>query len=75
MVEARADVTLPVPPEEAFAVVADIEHADWLPAIRRLRHPRNKRRRDCAPRVCRPTQKRREFGALGLAEPRTLITG
>lgn len=38
MVEARADVTLPVPPEEAFAVVADIEHADWLPAIRRLRH-------------------------------------
>jgi len=38
MVEARADVTLPVPPEEAFAVVADVEHADWLPAIRRLRH-------------------------------------
>jgi carbon monoxide dehydrogenase subunit G len=38
MIETRADVTLPVPPEEAFAVVADIEHADWLPAIRRLRH-------------------------------------
>jgi carbon monoxide dehydrogenase subunit G len=38
MIEKRADVTLPVPPEEAFAVVADIEHADWLPAIRRLRH-------------------------------------
>jgi hypothetical protein len=38
MIQTRADVTLPVPPEEAFAVVADIEHADWLPAIRRLRH-------------------------------------
>src|SRR6202166_2832041 len=38
MIETRAEVTLPVPPEEAFAVVADIEHADWLPAIRRLRH-------------------------------------
>jgi hypothetical protein len=38
MIETRADVTLPVPPEEAFAVVADIENADWLPAIRRLRH-------------------------------------
>jgi carbon monoxide dehydrogenase subunit G len=38
MIETRAEVTLPVPPEEAFAVIADIEHADWLPAIRRLRH-------------------------------------
>jgi carbon monoxide dehydrogenase subunit G len=38
MIETRADVTLPVPPEEAFAVVADIERADWLPAVRRLRH-------------------------------------
>jgi carbon monoxide dehydrogenase subunit G len=38
VIETRADVTLPVPPEEAFAVVADIEHADWLPAVRRLRH-------------------------------------
>ena len=38
MIQTRADVTLPVPPEEAVAVVADIEHADWLPAIRRLRH-------------------------------------
>jgi carbon monoxide dehydrogenase subunit G len=38
MIETRAEVTLPVPPEEAFAVVADVEHADWLPAIRRLRH-------------------------------------
>ena len=43
MIETRADVTLPVPPEEAFAVVADIEHADWLPAIRRLRHIRHLR--------------------------------
>jgi Polyketide cyclase / dehydrase and lipid transport len=38
MIETRADVTLPVTPEEAFAVIADVEHADWLPAIRRLRH-------------------------------------
>jgi len=38
VIETRAAVTLPVPPEEAFAVVADIEHADWLPAVRRLRH-------------------------------------
>jgi carbon monoxide dehydrogenase subunit G len=38
VIETRADVTLPVPPEEAFAVIADIEHADWLPAVRRLRH-------------------------------------
>jgi hypothetical protein len=38
MIETSADVTLPVTPEEAFAVVADIEHADWLPAVRRLRH-------------------------------------
>jgi hypothetical protein len=37
MIETRADVTLPVTPEEAFAVIADVEHADWLPAIRRLR--------------------------------------
>ena len=38
MVETHSDVTLPVPPEEAFAVVSDVEHADWLPAVRRLRH-------------------------------------
>jgi carbon monoxide dehydrogenase subunit G len=38
MIETKAEVTLPVSPEEAFAVVADVEHADWLPAIRRLRH-------------------------------------
>lgn len=38
MIETQADVILPVSPEEAFAVIADVEHADWLPAIRRLRH-------------------------------------
>jgi carbon monoxide dehydrogenase subunit G len=38
MIEARSDVTLPVPPAEAFAVVGDLSHADWLPAVRRLRH-------------------------------------
>ncbi|HXA27900.1 MAG TPA: SRPBCC family protein [Candidatus Angelobacter sp.] len=38
MVEARADVTLPVPPAEAFAAATDLRHADWLPAVRGLRH-------------------------------------
>lgn len=38
MIEARADVTLPVPPAEAFAAATDLSHADWLPAVRRLRH-------------------------------------
>lgn len=38
MVEAKSDVTLPVPPAEAFAVIADLKHADWLPAVRGLRH-------------------------------------
>jgi carbon monoxide dehydrogenase subunit G len=38
MVEARSDVTLPVPPAEAFAAVADLDHADWLPAVRGVRH-------------------------------------
>lgn len=38
MIEARADVTLPVPPAEAFAAVTDLRHADWLPAVRGLRH-------------------------------------
>ena len=38
MVETHADVTLPVAPEVAFAEVADVDHADWLPAVRRLRH-------------------------------------
>ncbi len=38
MIEARSDVTLPVPPDEAFAAIADLDHADWLPAVRGLRH-------------------------------------
>ncbi len=38
MIEARADVTLPVPADEAFAAATDLRHADWLPAVRGLRH-------------------------------------
>jgi carbon monoxide dehydrogenase subunit G len=38
MIETRADVTLPVAPDVVFAAVADLEHADWLPAVRGLRH-------------------------------------
>ncbi len=38
MIRVQSDVTLPVPPEEAFAAVADLEHASWLPAVRGLRH-------------------------------------
>lgn len=38
MIEARADVTLPVPPAEAFAAATDMRSADWLPAVRGLRH-------------------------------------
>jgi carbon monoxide dehydrogenase subunit G len=38
MIEARADVTLPVPPSEAFDAATDLRHADWLPAVRGLRH-------------------------------------
>jgi len=38
MVETHSDVTLPVPPDEAFAAVSDLENADWLPAVRRLHH-------------------------------------
>ena len=37
MIETHSDVTLPVPPAEAFEVIADFEHADWLPAVRTLR--------------------------------------
>ena len=37
MIDARADVTVPVPPAEAFAAATDLEHADWVPAVRRLR--------------------------------------
>src|SRR5258708_6301889 len=38
MIEARADVALPVAPAEAFAAATDLDHADWLPAIRGLHH-------------------------------------
>ena len=38
MVETHSDVTLPVPPAEAFDVISDLEKADWLPAVRKLRH-------------------------------------
>src|SRR5579859_3057156 len=38
VVETHSDVTLPVPPAEAFEVISDLEHADWLPAVRALRH-------------------------------------
>ncbi|HSP64982.1 MAG TPA: SRPBCC family protein [Candidatus Deferrimicrobium sp.] len=38
MIEASATATLPVPPERAFAVVSDIPNADWLPAVRGVRH-------------------------------------
>ncbi len=38
MIEASATATLPVPPKEAFAVVGDISNADWLPAVRGVRH-------------------------------------
>ncbi len=38
MIEARADVTLPVAPADAFAAATDMGKADWLPAVRGLRH-------------------------------------
>lgn len=38
MVEASADVTLPVSPEKAYDVVSDVGGADWLPAVRGVRH-------------------------------------
>ena len=38
MVEARADAIVPATPEQTYAAVSDIEHADWLPAVRGLRH-------------------------------------
>jgi carbon monoxide dehydrogenase subunit G len=38
MIEASASATLPVPAKRAFAVVSDISSADWLPAIRGVRH-------------------------------------
>ncbi len=38
MIEASASAMLPVPPKRAFAVVSDISNADWLPAVRGVRH-------------------------------------
>ncbi len=38
MIEASATATLPVPAKQAFAVVSDISNADWLPAVRGVRH-------------------------------------
>jgi len=38
LIEAAADVTVPVPPGEAHDVLLDLEHAAWLPAVRGLRH-------------------------------------
>ena len=38
MIEASATATLPVPAKAAFAVVSDISNADWLPAVRGVRH-------------------------------------
>ena len=38
MIETSSDVTLPVEPEEAFEAISDLDHADWLPAVRGLRH-------------------------------------
>ncbi|MGI8847650.1 MAG: SRPBCC family protein [Candidatus Dormibacteria bacterium] len=38
MVEARSDVIVPATAKEAYAAVSDLEHADWLPAVRGLRH-------------------------------------
>jgi len=38
MVEAHADTVLPVPAWQAFEEATDLTRADWLPAVRRLRH-------------------------------------
>jgi hypothetical protein len=38
MIEARADVTVPVSAREAYAAVIDLENADWLPGVRGLSH-------------------------------------
>jgi carbon monoxide dehydrogenase subunit G len=37
VIEARATATMPVPPDEVFAAATDLEHADWLPAVRGMR--------------------------------------
>jgi carbon monoxide dehydrogenase subunit G len=38
MIKASAAATLPVSARHAFAVVSDISNADWLPAVRGVRH-------------------------------------
>jgi carbon monoxide dehydrogenase subunit G len=38
MIKASAAATLPVSAQRAFAVVSDIANADWLPAVRGVRH-------------------------------------
>jgi hypothetical protein len=38
MVEAQADTVLPVSASQAFQEATDLQRADWLPAVRRLRH-------------------------------------
>jgi carbon monoxide dehydrogenase subunit G len=36
--DVRADVIVPASADEAFAVVSDLNNADWLPAVRGLKH-------------------------------------
>lgn len=38
MIRASAAATLPVSAQRAFALVSDIANADWLPAVRGVRH-------------------------------------
>lgn len=38
MIETTASATLPVTPQEAFAAASDVAGADWLPAVRGVRH-------------------------------------
>ena len=38
MIDASATATLPVSADRAFAVVSDVSNADWLPAVRGVRH-------------------------------------
>ena len=44
MIEASAAAILPVNAPTAFAVVSDISNADWLPAVRGVRHVGGPRR-------------------------------
>jgi carbon monoxide dehydrogenase subunit G len=38
VIESSAEVTVPVGRDEAYAALTDLEHADWLPAVKGLRH-------------------------------------